>query len=123
MGEGDLRVVSAGLPGAVLHATGIQLPIATYLCCVTQVRALRRAAAKAPLPRRGARGPQGVGKPVDAAPSKASRACILSAVRGERVYRAFLPITAPSRGLSDNVVLKPQSGGRPSTMLANDKYS
>src|SRR5215203_800080 len=61
-GEGDPRVVSAGLPGAVLHATGIQLPIATYLCCVTQVRALRRAAAKAPLPHRGARGPRGVGE-------------------------------------------------------------
>src|ERR687898_234064 len=83
MGEGDPRVVSAGLPGAGFQATGLQLPIATYLCCVTQVRALRRAAAKAPLPRRGARGPRGVGEPVDAAPSKASRASIWSAVRGE----------------------------------------
>ena len=37
---------------------------------------------------------------------------------GERVYRAFSPFTGPSRGLSDNVVRKPQSGGRPRTMLA-----
>jgi hypothetical protein len=58
---------------------------------------------------------------VDAAPSKASRASIWSAVRGG-VYRAFLPFTVPSRGFSDNVVRKPQSGGRPRTMLANDKY-
>ena len=34
----------------------------------------------------------------------------------------FSPFTGPSRGLSDNVVRKPQSGSRPRTMLANDKY-
>src|ERR671910_807675 len=92
MGEGDPRVVSAGLPGAVLHATGLPLPIATYLCCVTQVPALRRAAAKAPPPRRGARGPQGVGEPVDAAPSKASRASIWSAVRRREYTEPSYPL-------------------------------
>ena len=64
MGEGDPRAVSARLPGSILQATGIRLAISTYLCyCVMQVRALRRAAGMAPLPRRGARDPRGVGEP------------------------------------------------------------
>src|SRR5215210_1596928 len=96
MGEGDPRAVSARLPESVLQATGIRLAIATYLCCrVTQARALRRAAAKAAKARRGARDPRGVGKPANAAPSKASR------------------FTGPCRGRSDNVLRKPQAGGKP----------
>src|SRR5215204_5078952 len=56
---------------------GIWLAIVPYLCCcVTQVRALRRAAAKAPLRRRGARDLRRVGEPANAAPSKVSRASV-----------------------------------------------
>jgi hypothetical protein len=118
MGEGDPRAVSARFPGSVLQATGIRLAIATYLCCcVTQARALRRAAAKA---RRGARDPRGVGKPANAAPSKASRTSEWCEERG--IPSPFSRFTGPSRGLSDNVLRKPQADGKPCTTLANDKY-
>jgi hypothetical protein len=121
MGEGDARAVSAHLPGSVLQATGIRLAIATYLCCVTQARALRRAAAKAAKARRGARDPRGVGKPANAAPSKASRTSEWCEVR-ESIPSPFSRFTGPSRGRSDNVLRKPQAGGKPCTTLANDKH-
>ena len=120
MGEGDPRAVSARLPGSVLQATGIRLAIATYLCCVTQARALRRAAAKAAKARRGARDPRGVGKPANAAPSKASRTSEWCEERG--ILSPFSRFTGLSRGLSDNVLRKPQADGKPCTTLANDKY-
>ena len=95
MGEGDPRAVSARLPGSVLQATGIRLAIATYLCCcVTQARALRRAAAKAAKARRGARDPRGVGKPANAAPSKASRTSEWCEVR-ERYTKPLLTLYRP----------------------------
>src|SRR5215208_2408934 len=107
MGERDPRAVSARLPESVLQARGIRLAIATYLCCcVTQVRALRRAAAKAPLPRRGARDPLGVGELAKAAPSKDSRAPVWCEVR-ERYTEPYSSFTGPSRGLSDRVLHKP----------------
>ena len=89
MGEGDPRAVSARLLGSILQATGIRLAIATYLCyCVMQVRALGRAAGKAPLPCQGARDPLGVGETRECGafyllPSKASRTSVWCEVRGE----------------------------------------
>jgi hypothetical protein len=85
MGEGDPRAVSARLPGSILQATGIRLALSTYLCYrVMQVRALRRAAGKDLLPRRGARDPRGIGgnpRMRRLLPSKASRTSVWCEVR------------------------------------------
>ena len=88
MGEGDPRAVSARLPGSVLQATEIRLAIATYLCCVTQVRALRRAAAKAPLRHRR------VGETSECRASKASRASVRCEAR-ERYTKPLLILYRP----------------------------
>src|SRR5215210_9318422 len=99
MEEGDPRAVSARLSGSVLQATGIRLAIATYLCCcVTQVRTLRRATAKAPLRRRGARDPRGRsrGNPRmrRLLPPEASRTSVWCEVR-ERYTEPLLTLYKP----------------------------
>src|SRR5215218_2620405 len=68
---------------------GIRVAIATYLCCcVTQVRALRRAAAKAPLRHRR------VGETRECRASKASRASVRCEVR-ERYTKPLLILYRP----------------------------
>src|SRR5215212_7314916 len=87
---------------------GIRLAIATYLCCcVTQVRALRRAAAKAPLPRRGARDPRGVGETREGGTLSGLTTLCMVRGEGEGIPRPYSHFTGPSRGLSDSVLRKP----------------